>query len=114
MVIEYPTVFAHFGTMKNYLINLMVIAATLAILASPQMVTAAECYADYKAKKDAPLRLHYGVVQLNEGCDKSQARTEVARRIQPDGWKLLNVLSVFDSSKLGGKEASAGKFYLRY
>ncbi|TCL00700.1 hypothetical protein BXY66_3347 [Shimia isoporae] len=81
-------------------------------IASP--AAAAECYADYKAKKDNPLRLHYGVIALNSGCDKASARTEIKARIAKDGWKLLNVLSVFDKTQLSGKEASAGQFYLRF
>ncbi len=88
-------------------------AATVAIsLASS--VAAAECYADYKAKKDNPLRLHYGVVELRGGCDNASARDEITARIAKDGWQLLNVLSVFDETDLAGKEASAGQFYLRY
>lgn len=77
-------------------------------------VSAAECYADYKAKKDNPLKLHYGVVHLNQGCSVPQAKSEVATRIRRDGWTLLNVMSVFDASQLAGKEANAGPFYLRY
>lgn len=91
------------------LIFALVIGASLGSAAS-----AAECYADYKAKKNNPLKLHYGVVQLNHGCSVQQAKSEVAARIGRDGWILLNVLSVFDASQLAGKEANAGPFYLRY
>ncbi|MBO9474075.1 hypothetical protein J7413_11050 [Shimia sp. R10_1] len=89
-------------------------ALCAAALALPNGALAAECYADYKAKKDGPLRLHYGVVALQQGCDKASAQQEVAARIGRDGWTLLNVLSVFDTSKLSGKKDSAGQFYLRY
>jgi hypothetical protein len=82
------------------------------LLASP--AAAADCYADYKAKKDNPLRLHYGVMALQAGCDAKSARDEVAKRIAKDNWILLNVLSTFDETQLSGKEASAGQFYLRY
>ena len=81
-------------------------------LASP--ISAAECYADYKAKKDAPLRLHYGVVQLNGPCQKGSAKSEVAARIAPGGWTLLNVLSVFGPEGLQQRKANAGSFYLRF
>ncbi len=82
-------------------------------LASP---AAAECYADYKAKKDNPLRLHYGVVKLpNDACSsRRDAADAVASRIGDDGWKLLNVLSVFDDSGLQERKESAGRYYLRY
>ncbi|WP_270732547.1 hypothetical protein [Shimia sp. Alg240-R146] len=95
----------------SYSLRLLAIPVAL-VLASP--AAAADCYADYKAKKDNPLRLHYGVVALRSGCDKPSARAEVANRIAKDGWTLLNVLSVFDETELSGKEASAGQFYLFY
>ncbi len=82
------------------------------MLAGPAL--AAPCYADYKAKKDNPLRLHYGVVELYQDCTKHSAKEEISRRISRDGWSLLNVLSVFEASHMAGKEQSAGKFYLRY
>ncbi len=44
----------------------LITLATLAlVLAGP---AAAECYADYKAKRDEPLQLHYGVAQVGFGC----------------------------------------------
>ena len=85
-----------------------------ALISVAPVALAAECYADYKAKQDNPLRLHYGVVALRGDCNKSAARSEIAGRIGRDGWKLLNVISVFDDAGLAGKKASAGKFYLRY
>ncbi|MEP2532219.1 hypothetical protein [Shimia sp.] len=88
--------------------------AMLLALALPDAAAAADCFADYKAKKDNPLKLHYGVVQLRQDCSKDSARSEIAKRIRRDGWTLLNVLSVFDASQLSGKESSAGHFYLRY
>jgi len=85
----------------------------LAISASP---AAASCYADYKAKRDNPLRLHYGIIELDDAyCpDKSAARPEIARRIAVDNWKLLAVQSIFGADGLKEREASAGRFYLRF
>jgi hypothetical protein len=100
--------------MKQLMTHSLCIGALLATFAAPNAALAAECYADYKAKKDTPLRLHYGVIDLNNGCDAGSAKQEVAARIGKDGWTLLNVLSVFDASELSGKEDSAGQFYLRY
>lgn len=75
----------------------------------------AACYADYKAKQDNPLRLHYGVVKLaDNACDKSAAGPVIGKRISKDGWTLLTVISVFDDSALSGKKASAGAYFLRY
>ncbi|MBT8153517.1 hypothetical protein KMP13_06325 [Epibacterium ulvae] len=93
--------------------TLIPISAALALtLASP--VSAAECYADYKAKKDSPLRLHYGVVQLKGPCKKGPAKNEIASRIASDGWTLLNVLSVFGPDGLQQRKGNAGSFYLRF
>ncbi|WP_226780157.1 hypothetical protein [Oceaniglobus trochenteri] len=75
----------------------------------------AACYADYKAKTDDPLRLHYGVIRLPaESCSVGAARSVIAARIGADGWTLLNVLSVFDDSGLEERKANAGQYFLRY
>lgn len=87
-------------------------AIACVMLAAPAF--SADCYADYKAKQDNPLRLHYGVVKLNGSCDAAGARTEVARRLGQNGWTLLNVLSVFGPDGLQQRKANAGQFYLRF
>ena len=35
-----------------------------ALVALAGLPAAADCYADYKAKRDDPLQLHYGVIAL--------------------------------------------------
>lgn len=91
------------------------ILSSLAVAALISLGTAAsaECYADYKAKQDNPLRLHYGVMQVS-ACDKGQARQEVSQRLSASGWTLLNVMSVFGPEGLEKRKANAGQFYLRY
>lgn len=82
------------------------------MLASP---AAAQCFADYKAKQDNPLRLHYGVAQVSDGgCSRSGAEAELAPRLASDGWTLLNVLSTFGPEGLDERKASAGAYFLRY
>ncbi len=97
------------STKNAFCAVLLTIAAVV-----PQSAQAAQCYADYKAKKDAPLRLHYGVVALEAECTLKAAQAEISQRIATDNWALLNVLSVFEEDELAGKEASAGQFFLRY
>jgi hypothetical protein len=76
---------------------------------------AAECYADYKAKRDEPLKLHYGVAQVSEAnCSPGAAESELAPRLASDGWTLLNVLSTFGPEGLEERKASAGAYFLRY
>ncbi|MEQ3625615.1 MAG: hypothetical protein ABNH26_02875 [Celeribacter sp.] len=87
-------------------------AFAFAALASP---ASAACFADYKAKRDTPLRLHYGVAEIDEArCDKRAASTALERRLAQDGWTLLNVLSVFDEDGLEERKKSAGPYFLRY
>ncbi|WP_187393748.1 hypothetical protein [Oceaniovalibus sp. ACAM 378] len=75
----------------------------------------AACFADYKAKTDNPLKLHYGVIKLPQNaCDSKSARAVIERRIGADGWQLLNVMSVFDESGLEQRKDSAGAYFLRY
>lgn len=89
------------------------IAFAIALLCAAP--ASADCFADYKAKQDDPLKLHYGVVKLSDAnCSKSSASANISSRIKKDGWKLLTVISVFDDAALGGKKESAGDFFLRY
>lgn len=98
--------------MKNRIL-LPVLAAAFTTLAIP---ASAACYADYKAKRENPLKLHYGVMQVDiDSCNMSeQVRAEVARRLASQGWQLLQVGSVFDDSGLGRRKRDAGEYFLRY
>ncbi|CUH38929.1 hypothetical protein JSE7799_01648 [Jannaschia seosinensis] len=74
----------------------------------------AACYADYKAKRDDPLRLHYGVIELSENdCDLQAAATALRQRLG-DGWQLLDVESVFGEDGLDQRRDGAGEYFLRY
>ena len=86
--------------------------AVLALsFASP---AAAACYADYKAKQDGPLSLHYGVMEIpTDRCSVDAAEDIVADRLD-EGWTLLQVVGVFDEAGLEERRANAGEFYLRY
>ena len=88
----------------------------LALAALFALPAEAACYADYKAKRDGPLRLHYGVVAVSDGAcaDAGKARKEVQSKLKRDGWKLLTVLSTFDDSGLDARRSDAGQYFLRY
>ena len=76
---------------------------------------ASECYADYKAKKDDPLRLHYGVAEVSDSsCDRASASSELEPRLADAGWTLLQVVSTFGPEGLDERKASAGDNFLRY
>lgn len=87
-------------------------AAVLVALTGPAF--AADCYADYKAKQDNPLRLHYGVAKVTGPCTKAAARAQLSRRLGARGWTLLNVISVFGSDGLAKRKNSAGSNFLRF
>jgi hypothetical protein len=78
---------------------------------------AAACYADYKAKKDNPLRLHYGIAALPDAvcaAGINAAAAEIAPRLEADGWQLLSVLSLFGEEGLDQRRQDAGEYLLRY
>ena len=81
-------------------------------------IASAACYTDYKAKKNQPLKLHYGVMKLyeNDCMDESQRDRDnrVALRLRIAGWQLLGVLTAFDDSGLEQRKESAGQYYLRF
>ncbi|MEN8839682.1 MAG: hypothetical protein ABF254_10445 [Octadecabacter sp.] len=89
------------------------IPLTLAILAMSTAAQAA-CYADYKAKRDDPLRLHYGVAEIIGACSPEGARAELTPRLAADDWQLLSIEGVFDDAGLEERQNSAGEYYLRY
>jgi len=99
--------------MKNHLIYGLAIAGALSLSAASAQ---AACYADYKAKKAGPLKLHYGVIELpNAACkNRKKAHRNIQNRIKVGGWNLLNVMSVFGPEGLAQRKQSAGRFYLRF
>ena len=107
LLLNNRTRFAHGGVMKKLSFSL------IAFMASMTAAQAA-CFADYKAKQDDPLRLHYGVAEITGDCSVANAQAQLPDRMSGDGWQLLNVLGVFDDAGLATREESAGEFYLRY
>ncbi|KUP95008.1 hypothetical protein TRIHO_03460 [Tritonibacter horizontis] len=90
-------------------LSLVLLLATVA-----QSAVAADCYADYKAKQDKPLKLHYGVMQLAGDCSKPAAGKEIARRLNDAGWTLLSVQSIFGPDGLDKRKSDAGSYFLRF
>lgn len=92
-------------------LQILAVAMIISALALPAQ---AACYADYKARRDNPLELHYGVAQIAEPCTRANAQAQLTGRLQRDGWRLLNVLQVFDDSGLNSRRGAAGQYFLRY
>ncbi|WP_460273075.1 hypothetical protein [Celeribacter sp. ULVN23_4] len=94
---------------KHLLLPLLVVLATLPGLAR------ADCYASYKAKRDNPLKLHFGVAEVSDNqCSKSAAAKALAPRLEKEGWHLLSIVAMIPEEKLGEVKADAGKYFLRY
>lgn len=75
----------------------------------------AACFVEYKAKQDNPLRLHYGILQIQGGCENAQKTKRVAQdRLGQHGWSLLNILSTSSKKPSSKKQENAGDNYLRY
>ncbi|WP_296419503.1 hypothetical protein [Pseudooctadecabacter sp.] len=89
---------------------LILTAALVALSGTAQ----AACFADYKAKRDDPLRLHYGVAEIDGDCTVDTATQELTERLAQADWQLLSVEGVFDEAGLEEREESAGENYLRY
>ncbi|SNX69580.1 hypothetical protein SAMN05878503_104111 [Cereibacter ovatus] len=93
----------------------VVLALAMAISGGLAAPAGAACFADYKAKQDHPLRLHYGVAEVSDNpCNTRAAARELAPRLAAGGWTLLNVLSTFGPEGLDERKASAGRYFLRY
>lgn len=84
----------------------------LAVLAA---APAQACYADYRAKMDNPLRLHYGVISLPDtACTMDAARPIIATRLAAAGWDLLQIISIFGPDDLATRRSDAGSYFLRF
>ena len=91
------------------------LAALVLAVALAALPARAACFADYKAKQDRPLRLHYGVAEVgDDACNREAAARVLAPRLAASGWKLLSVLSTFGPEGLEERKASAGPYFLRY
>lgn len=87
----------------------------LAFLLVPALAWAQEgCFADYKASRDEPLELQYGVAEVLGDCTVPAAEEELEPRLAADDWQLLEVMDTFDESGLEERRESAGEYFLRY
>ncbi|WP_299722007.1 hypothetical protein [uncultured Tateyamaria sp.] len=90
------------------------ITLSLTLILALASAAQAQCYADYKAKQDNPLRLHYGVAQVSGNCSARNAAQQLGPRLSARGWTLLQIQSVFGPEGLDKRKASAGQYFLRF
>ncbi|AJE45097.1 hypothetical protein P73_0382 [Celeribacter indicus] len=87
----------------------------MTVLCLAPAFASAECYASYKAKRDDPLQLHFGVAEVGDGnCSKEAAGKVLAGRLARDGWILLSIVEMIPADRLGEVKDRAGDYFLRY
>ncbi|TNC71781.1 hypothetical protein [Rubellimicrobium roseum] len=72
------------------------------------------CYADYKASREQPLELQYGVAEIRGECSVPAAEQELRPRLAAGGWQLLQVIATFGEAGARERRESAGEYYLEY
>ncbi len=87
----------------------------IALVALAPALAEAGCFASYKAKRDDPLKLHFGVAEVpDEACTPEGAAEALAPRLAGDGWILLAIVDMIPEERLGEVQADAGDYFLRY
>jgi hypothetical protein len=95
--------------------KLRTLSLSLVLLLAPLGALAQDaCYADYKASRERPLELQYGVAEIYGECTVREAERELEPRLAADDWQLLEVMDTFDEGGLEERRESAGEYYLRY
>lgn len=90
-------------------------AVFVTVLLALPSAAQADCYAEYKAKRDNPLKLHYGVAKMNDAaCTQAKAKAALAARLAKDNWILLSIVGFVAQDKLNEVKANAGDYFLRY
>ncbi|MCB1387756.1 MAG: hypothetical protein KDK12_01150 [Rhodobacteraceae bacterium] len=86
--------------------------AALVALAAPAH---AACYAEYRASRQNPVQLAYGVAQIPGGSCSAQAASQYLQsRLSRSGWTLQNVLSTVTSNSAPANSGYTGGHYLAY
>ena len=92
-----------------------ILLVTLFVISYPQVLFA-DCYADYKSKKNEPLRLHYGIARIDTSVckDRDAAVLDLRARLQTNGWILLKLMDFFEQEGLEERKENAGACFLKY
>ena len=96
--------------------KLRIFSALIGLVLTTQvsLAQADDCLYAYKAKRDNPLQLHYGVMAIQGRCEPAAAKREAAERLQASGWSLLVLLERVEPAKLNQYKETAGEYFLRY
>ena len=75
---------------------------------------ATECFILYKAKKDKPLKLHLGLMQINETCSMKDIEIKINKRLNLSGWTLLQIVKATENVKVEKMKRDLGDYFLKY
>lgn len=75
---------------------------------------ATECFILYKAKKDMPLKLHLGLMQINEKCSMKDIEIKINKRLNLSGWTLLQIVKATENVKVEKMKRNLGDYFLKY
>ena len=88
---------------------------SLALIAALAVPAQAACYAEYRASRQNPVQLAYGVAEIRGGsCDAQSAAQYLQARLAQSGWTLQNVLSTVNSNAAPANSGYTGGHYLNY
>jgi hypothetical protein len=73
-----------------------------------------ECFVLYKAKKDNPLKLHLGLIQINGQCSDHDVESITNKRLSSTGWKLLQIVTASGNIDTKKMESDLGDYFLKY
>jgi hypothetical protein len=68
----------------------------------------------YKAKKDNPLKLHLGLIQINGQCSDHDVEGITNKRLSSTGWKLLQIVTASGNIDTKKMESDLGDYFLKY
>ena len=76
----------------RHVIRLLILGLALTAAALP---ASAACLVEYKAKRDNPLRLDFGIRALpDRACASGAAWSILSAELAAEGWTLLSIVSV--------------------
>jgi hypothetical protein len=93
----------------------LIVAVTFLWSACLSSVAHAEnCFVLYKAKKDNPLKLHLGLMEIDLTCSDDAIEAISRLRLQPAGWSLLQIVNVSKDIEVEKIKRDLGEYFLKY
>ena len=88
---------------------------SLALITALAVPAQAACYAEYRASRQNPVQLAYGVAEIRGGaCTAQSAAQYLQSRLAQSGWTLQNVLSTVSNNSAPANSGYTGGHYLSY